>query len=181
MRPLVQVASVSAVNEVPMGDSRTERDESLVATFTINLTFSPQTIDPDFISRRLGLEPTFKWRAGERTRDVHGALFAYRQRKSRWSLITSYYDRREDDLDPWNETRDALGPRLDDRLTVFLAPFVQERSFVREVVADSRDPWLGLNFPGQFHFGCLILPGTLRSISDLGLELGIEIFPNTAS
>jgi len=152
-----------------------------IATFTISINFRPRAIEPDVITRRLGVEPTYKWIAGERTRGTLGSLLPYPHRESRWSLITSYYDRREDEIDPWNEMRDPLGPRLNDRLAEFLIPFVLERDFVQTVVADSRDPWIGLGFPGQFHFGFELAPATLAAIIDFGLPLGIEIFPNTAS
>jgi Domain of unknown function (DUF4279) len=109
-----------------------------VATFGIDVTFVPRTIDPDAISKRLGLTPTWTWRAGERVRNPNGSVRPHPARESRWSLILDYWDRREDELDPWSETKDALGPSLNDRLTAFLEPFLLERSFVCEVVADSR-------------------------------------------
>jgi len=151
-----------------------------VATFDIDVTFSPRTIDPDVISHRLGLTPTWMWRAGERVRNPNGSNRPHPARESRWSLTIAYFDRREDDLDIWNETDDDLGPRLNDRLTAFLEPLLRESSFVREVVADSTRAELVLNFPGQFHFGFIIQPGTLSAIAGLGLEFGIEIFQDSA-
>jgi hypothetical protein len=151
-----------------------------VATFSIDVTFSPRTIDVDAISQRLGLAPIWTWRAGERVRDLHGSVRPYPARESRWTLAIAYFDRREDDLDPWNETKDALGPRLNDRLAAFLEPFLRESSFVREVVADSTRATITLDFPGQFHFGFMIEPATLSAIAGLNLELGIEIFPDSA-
>jgi hypothetical protein len=103
------------------------------------------------------------------------------EREPRWTLKTKYHDRREDDLDVWNEMDGALGPRLNDRLTAFLEPFLREQSFVSELVADSITGSITLNFPGQFHFGFVIEPATLSAIAGLGLDLGIEIFPNSAT
>jgi len=151
-----------------------------VKTFSINVTFRPRAIEPASISRQLGLEPTWQWRAGERVRNPNGTLRPSIERESRWSLIASYYDRREDDLDVWNETDEELGPRLNDRLIQFLEPFLRESSFVREVVADSSAAWIALNLPGQFHFGFGIEPTTLSAIAGLGLEFCVEIFPDMA-
>jgi Domain of unknown function (DUF4279) len=151
-----------------------------VATFDIDVTFSPRTIDPDVISQRLGLTPTWMWRAGERVRNPNGFVRPHPARESRWSLTLAYFDRREDDLDPWNETKDALGPRLNERLTAFLEPLMRESSFVQEVVADSTRAQITLNFPGQFHFGFIVQPVTLSAIAGLHLELGIEIFRDSA-
>ncbi len=162
-------------------EAETTDGPAAVATFTINLTFVPRTIDPAVISQRLGLEPTWQWRAGERVRNPNGTVRPHAARESRWSLITKYRDRREDDLDIWNETNAALGPRLNDRLTAFLEPFLRERTFVCELVADSSAAYITLDFPGQFHFGFVIEPATLSAIADLGLELGMEIFPNSAT
>ncbi|HEV2739431.1 MAG TPA: hypothetical protein VGU66_12680 [Candidatus Elarobacter sp.] len=155
-------------------------DATRIATFDIHVEFSPRTIDPDAISQRLRLSPTWVWRAGERVRHLNGFVRPNPARESRWGLGIAYFDRREDDLDPWNETKDALGPRLNDRLVAFLEPFLRGSSFVREVVADSTRADITLNFPGQFHFGFMIEPATLSAIAGLNLELGIEIFPDSA-
>ena len=155
-------------------------DATRVATFSLNVNFSPRTIDPDAISQRLRLSPTWVWRAGERVRHLNGLVRPHPARESRWGLGIAYFDRREDELDPWNETKDALGPRLNDRLATFLEPFLRESSFVREVVADSTRADITLSFPGQFHFGFMIEPDTLSAIAGLNLELDIEIFPNSA-
>jgi hypothetical protein len=151
-----------------------------VATFDIDVTFSPRTIDPDAISEHLGLTPTWTWRAGERVCHPNGFVRPHPARESRWSLTIAYFDRREDDLDVWSETNDDLGPRLNERLTAFLEPFVRAASFVREVVADSTRADLTLSFPGQFHFGFMIEPVTLSAIAGLKLQLGIEIFRDSA-
>lgn len=147
-----------------------------VATFEIDVTFSPRTIDPDAISERLGLAPTWMWRAGERVRNPNGWVRPHPERESRWTLTLAYFDRREDDLDVWNETKDDLGPRLDDRLIAFLEPLLRHASFVREVVADSTRADISLSFPGQFHFGFILEPRTLSAIAGLNLEFGFEIF-----
>ena len=155
-------------------------DATRVATFSIDVTFSPRTTDVDAISQRLGLTPTWMWRAGGRVRNPNGSVRPHPARESRWTLDIAYFDRREDELDIWNETDEDLGPRLNERLTAFLEPFLAESSFVREVVADSTRADITLDFPGQFHFGFMIEPTTLSAIAGLNLELGFEIFPNSA-
>ncbi|MBV8370940.1 MAG: DUF4279 domain-containing protein [Candidatus Eremiobacteraeota bacterium] len=161
-------------------DTEPTADATRVATFSIDVTFSPRTIDPDAISQRLGLAPTWMWRAGERVRNPNGSVRPHPARESRWTLALAYFDRREDELDIWNETDEDLGPRLNERLAAFLEPFLRESSFVREVVTDSTRAQIVLNFPGQFHFGFLVEPVTLSAIAGLNLELGIEIFPDSA-
>ena len=155
-------------------------DATRVATFSIDITFSPRTIDVDAISQRLGLTPIWTWRAGERVRHLNGFVRPHPARESRWTLAIAYFDRREDELDIWNETDEDLGPRLNERLTEFLEPFLRESSFVREVVADSTRADITLDFPGQFHFGFMIEPDTLSAIAGLNLKLGIEIFRDSA-
>ncbi|HEV3088672.1 MAG TPA: hypothetical protein VGX96_15785 [Candidatus Elarobacter sp.] len=155
-------------------------DAIRVATFSIDVTFSPRTIDVDAISQRLGLTPTWTWRAGERVRHLNGFARPHPARESRWTLAIAYFDRREDELDIWNETDEDLGPRLNERLTAFLEPFLRESSFVREVVADCTRADIILDFPGQFHFGFVIEPATFSAIAGLNLKLGIEIFPDSA-
>jgi hypothetical protein len=62
----------------------------------------------------------------------------------------------------------------------FLEPLLREAAFVREVVADSTRADITLDFPGQFHFGFVVEPGTLSAIAGLNLKLGIEIFRDSA-
>ncbi|HEX3466247.1 MAG TPA: hypothetical protein VHS78_19525 [Candidatus Elarobacter sp.] len=126
------------------------------------------------------MQPMWQWRRGERVRNPNGTLRPYHERASRWSRITKYYDRREDDLDP-DETSNDLGPRLNDRLREFLVPFVREREFVRSLVGESSSSWVLLRFPGQFHFGFELEPSVVASIADLGLTFGFEIFPDSAT
>jgi hypothetical protein len=152
-----------------------------VATFSISLTFRDFTMDPAVISETLELEPSRHWRAGDRVPKLDGAPGRYRDPESAWGLSAYYHDKREDDVDDDSETTDDLGPRVDDRLSAFLEPLVRQRSFVRELAAASGAAHIDLNFPGQFHFGCVLLPATLSAIADLGLELGIEVFPNSAT
>lgn len=153
-----------------------------VATFSIRLLFRGFTVDPTIISKTLGLETLRHWRAGGRVPNLDGSPGRYRSPDSAWGWDASYYDKREDGVDYDRESAsDVLGPRLNERLTAFLEPLLRERSFVRELAATSTTAEIDLEFPGQFHFGCMIRPATLRAIADLGLQLGIEVFPNTAT
>jgi hypothetical protein len=88
------------------------------------------------------------------------------ERASWWSVVAEFYD--ED-------------PDIDDRLTAFLAPLLGDAQFVRRLAGDSGAANVDLEFPGQLHFGGVITPAVLRTVADLGLTLGIEIFPNSAT
>jgi hypothetical protein len=153
-----------------------------VATFSIRLLFRGFTIDPTIISKTLGLETLRHWRAGGRVPKLDGSPGSHRSPDSAWGWSASYYDKREDEVDYERESAsDALGPRLDERLIACLEPLLRQRSFVRELVATSTTAEIILSFPGQYHFGCDISPATLGAIADLGLELGIEVFPDSAT
>jgi hypothetical protein len=153
-----------------------------VATFSIRLLFRGFMIDPTIISKTLGLETLRLWRAGGRVPKLDGSPGRHRSPDSAWGWDASYYDKREDEVDHQRETAsDVLGPRLDERLTAFLEPLLRQRVFVRELVATSTAAEIILSFPGQFYFGCDISPATLSAIADLGLGLGIEVFPDSAT
>ena len=153
-----------------------------VATYSIRLLFRGFTINPTVISKTLGLETLRHRRAGGRVPKLDGSPGSHRSPDSAWGWDTAYYDKRDDEVDHERESAsDVLEPRLDERLIAFLEPLLRQSSFVRELAATSTAAEIILSFPGQFYFGCDISPATLSAIADLGLELGIEIFPDSAT
>ncbi len=160
--------------EETMGTDDTSGDkQGRVATFSIKLLFRHPTMDPADITKVLGVQPSSQWRVGEPVIGIDGKVRRGINRDSRWGLWTSYYDKRE--LDIGEE-----GPDVSERLARFLEPLARQISFVRQLAVEG-DAAIDLNFPGQFHFGCSLSPIVLRTIADLGLNLGFEVFPDSAS
>lgn len=139
-----------------------------VATLGIQLLFRHRTIDPAIITNTVEVQPTLQSRAGEHVRPaVDGTPRRGRNPESTWIVSTVYYD------DPAAESR----ADLDLRLTAFLEPFQQHAPFVRQLAAECTAAAVDLELPGKRHFGDGIAPAVLRMVADLGLNLGIEVFP----
>ena|ERR1700681_1238833 len=143
-----------------------------VATFHISLLFRHPTIDPESITQVLGVKPTTQARLGDRVRPaVDGTPRPGIERDSAWGVSTACRDR----------NRDGRDPDINAWLSTFLEPFVPHAAYMRKLAAESTLANVDLEFPGQFHFGGELSPATLRTISDLGLTLGIEVFPDSAT
>ncbi len=107
-------------------------------------------------------------RAGEHVGPaVDGTPRRGRNSESTWVVSAVYFD------DPAALSR----PDLDLRLKAFLEPFQQHAPFVRQLAAECLAAAVDLEFPGKLHFGDGIAPAVLRMVADLGLNLGIEVFP----
>jgi|ERR1700733_616830 len=142
-----------------------------VATFRIRLLFRHPTIDPALITQALGVEPTTQARVGDRVRPARdGSLRHGIERESAWGLSAEYRDAYRD-----------TDPNLNERLTSFLEPLMPHAAVVRKLAAESTLANVDLEFPGQYHFGGELSPNVLRKVYNLGLTLGIEVFPDSAT
>jgi hypothetical protein len=127
-------------------------------------------MDPELITTRLRLRPTRQVRAGDQVIGIDGLKRRNVEPDTRWTLSKQYYD-----FSP-----DEESPDVSSRLRTFLDPLMREPSFVRQLALEGT-AWIELNFPGQFHLGCVIHPDVLRIIADLDMELGLEVFPDSAT
>jgi len=138
--------------------------------YDIRLIFRHPSIDPEDITKTLGLEPSKQIRVGDRVIGLDGRPRRGIERQSSWSLWVTY-DYEEPDLD-------APGPRVDERICAFLEPIVRHAPFVRRLAVEG-EAGLEINILGHSHFGCAIAPAVLRTIADLGLDLCVEVFPDS--
>lgn len=86
----------------------------------------------------------------------------------------------------WRYYFDERAPRFDQplpdingHLVTFLEPFVREAAFVRTLTSEGCGN-VDLNLPGQFHLGILLEPEVLQTLVELGLRLGVQVFPNAS-
>ncbi len=167
-----------SINQMRERDGLISPDALQSATYSLMLVFRGFTIEPEVITQTVGVEPTRYWSKGDPWHGLNGKLAMTPRHESAWILTAPCFDRREDDPDVWDEMNDALGPRLNDRLQEFLEPFLRESSLVNQLVAESDVACIVMHLPGQFHFGFEIEPATLSSVAKLGLQFGIEVFPD---
>jgi hypothetical protein len=147
-----------------------DNDQSRPAgRYDIRLLFRHPTIDPDLITSTLGIEPSMQRRAGDRVIGIDGKVRRSIEERSVWSVWVAYEA---------EEDSHELVMRLQERLAMFLQPLSRHASFVRQLSAEG-EALIELNILGHFHFPCEIPVTTLRTITELGLDLGFEVFPDS--
>jgi hypothetical protein len=138
-----------------------------VATFSISLLFRHPSVDPASVTAALGVQPTTQARVGDNVRPaVDGTPRRGTERESAWGVRAKFYEKE---------------PDIGELVTAFLQPFVAHAAFMRDLAAGSTVATIDLEFPGQFHFGGALEPAVLHTIADMGLMLGIEVFPDSAT
>jgi hypothetical protein len=124
-------------------------------------------MDPEAVTTALGVTPTTQAHVGERVRPaVDGTPRPGVERESAWGVSVECRDK-EADIDQW--------------LAAFLDPFLPHRAFIRQLAAEATLANVDLAFPGQFHFGGELRATTLQAVASLGLTLGLEVFPDSAT
>jgi hypothetical protein len=113
---------------------------------------------------------------GEDQIAANGQLTGRTNYDSTWGLSISFYDEK-----PANDDYEYRQPELGKRLLRFLKPLRKNRAFVRRL---SRECWMAfvsIECPGQLHYGTELKPKVLKAVADLGLVLGFEVCPDSAS
>lgn len=77
----------------------------------------------------------------------------------------------------WRHTTRGKGRAFFEGLRTVLSTLQPKRAFLEELVAGGAKLTLIINLPGDVNMGDVAEPETLQAISDLGLELGVEVFP----
>ncbi len=118
-------------------------------------------MDPEDITRELKLEPNIAWRFGDQVKTPKGNLVPDIRKHTSWSHIIKTMGNR-----PFFEEVEHILLSLTDHKE-FFAKILDEGGFAE----------IYLQLPGQVHQGSSAKPSLLRSIADLGLCLGVEVFP----
>ena len=62
-------------------------------------------------------------------------------------------------------------------LPQLLTRLLPKREFLARIVSEGGSAMVIVNLPGDVNMGDVVKPETLRLLADLGLELGLEVFP----
>jgi hypothetical protein len=136
-------------------------DESEGLRYEIRLLIKHPSIDPGFITRRLGPTPQLSQMAGAPRVTPAGMPLPGIYRESCWSC--------------WEQTErhrhffDSVKKMLD-----LLEPHAK---FLSEIVESNGAISLILHLPGDVNIGDSISPHELGRLSSLGISLGLEVFP----
>jgi hypothetical protein len=138
-----------------------------VSPLNIRLMFRHPDIDPAVITRELGVQPTLQRRVGEPIVGVDGKLRSpiHLSPESTWSLVKKY----------------SSGSKLNECVNDIVGILRNHPSFVRNLSSQRYGAAIIISLPGQFYFGGSIKADLQRDIAELGLDLGIEVFPESAT
>lgn len=138
---------------------------SPVSPLEIRILFRHPTLDPSTITMSLGMQPNSQARVGDIVTTPKGEVLSGTYADTAWSLWRSYKGE----------------PDINASLREFLEPFEQRADAVRDIASGGRAAEVIVSFPGQLYFGGAISADVLRIIACLGLDLGIEVFPDSAT
>jgi hypothetical protein len=131
--------------------------------YTVELRIVGQTLDPDEVTRKLGLVPTRVARKGEPK--VEGAM-------SKWTANVWGFEVLPQEKDDW--------PSLEDGIEALLRTFRPIRERLRSCSAGNEIYlWCG-HFTSSFDGGPTLSPALLKSLGDFGVQLVLDTYSERA-
>lgn len=129
--------------------------------YSLDLLITHPDISPDVITEALGLRPHYFWRRGERRRAPDGTERGGIRSDTMWRHVTERRGRR----------RFFVG------LREFLSRLQPKHDFLAGLTSQGGRMTLIVSLPGNVNMGDVLEPQSLQLMSQLGLELGVEVFP----
>ena len=139
----------------------TELPVSVPRLFFVALNIIHPSLDPDDISRELGLDPRNAHRVGAPRSTPTGQPLPGRYRDSRWRYQSS---------------RGFKDDEVDDVIVELLNVLAPSRAFLRHMRSTGGRLSIILSFQGRGYVGSELPPNALAMMADLQLDLGIEFF-----
>ena len=129
--------------------------------YTIRLLIKHPDLSPEEIGDRVGLTPNYFWKRGEPRRTLTGTALGGIRTETMWSHVTR------------TEGRRHFFAGLRD-LVRHLQP---RHRFLKQWTAEGGRVSLIVHLPGDINMGDDLEPETLQLMSELGIGLGVEVFP----
>lgn len=130
----------------------------------LDLRISHPALDPDVITRTLGLEPLHSWRAGEPRKTPKGTLLAGTRSTGFWAANPFSYG--------WRDSTDALVEDALEELVTFLEP---HRDFLVEFrIAGTVRIWVSTS--SRRNYALDLAPGVLGRIASLGATFIHDVY-----
>lgn len=129
--------------------------------YSVRLLIRHPSLDPDFISRKLGLAPQASHLVGAPRRAPNAASLPGIYRDSVWSC--------------W-ERVERHRRFFDDVVKILDIP-ERHASFLAEINETGGQTELIVDLPGDVNIGDTLPSREMRRMAELGIKLGIEVFP----
>ena len=130
----------------------------------LDLRISHPTLDPDLVTRTLGMEPQHAWRAGDPRKTPKGTQLAGTRTTGYWACTPFSYG--------WRESSDALVEDALEELVTFLEP---HRDFLAGLARVGHVRiWASTCSPRNYALD--LAPGMLARIASLGASLVHDVY-----
>lgn len=130
--------------------------------FSIVLLVRHPSIDPKEISAELRLEPFSSWKVGDLRTTPKGTALPGVREQSFWNHVFEY----EGDSRFFEETERLLGQ------------LALRKDFFVRIGKEGGYAEIYLQLPGDVNQGSSAKPSLLKLMAELGLHLGVEVFPD---
>jgi len=129
--------------------------------FGVVLLIKHPSIDPAVISSELKLEAFRSWKAGESRATPTGTPLPGTWRDSSWNHVFSYKGER----------------KFFDEIRQLLIQLLPHKDFLLKISNEGGRVEIYLQLPGDLNQGSSAEPAMLKEMAELGLYLGVEVFP----
>jgi hypothetical protein len=133
--------------------------------YKIALQLWHPSIEPDVVSRSLGLESQVSWRAGEAAETPAGTPLGFDRKQSYWYGGVEALS--------WRSSDEVPAERQLETLIAHLAP---RRDFLQQFGREGGRAIVGISLHGCGNYGLVFSPDTLRKCAELGLSLATDIY-----
>ena len=137
-------------------------------SYSVSLRISHPTIEPGALTKSLGLKPSNAWRAGEPRRTPTGRPLRGNNRSSFWTARLI-------------QKRFATTPArsLETALAAQVRRLKKHRALLRRIQEGGgrTELFVGIFGENGFNFGGELDTELLSGLSDLGLSIGLDIYP----
>jgi hypothetical protein len=131
--------------------------------FNLVLLIRHPKMDPNDISKELRLEPTASWKVGDQVKTPKERLLPGLRGHTSWAhTFQGSMDR------PFFEEAEHV-----------LSGLSPHKEFFKKIVKEGGYAEIYLQLSGQVYQGSSAKPSLLLSIAELGLHLGVEVFPES--
>ena len=142
-----------------------ESEKGLRRRFNVELFIVHPTLDPAEITAALGLQARLEWRAGQLRNTPKGDHLSGYYRDTRWR-----HSVRHDVNEQW----------FADRVSNLVDHLAAHKAFLANLKSTGGTACVIVQFIGDGYFGDQVPSQTLAKLVELGLDLGIESFPQAS-
>jgi hypothetical protein len=138
----------------------TEEEEK--PCYTLSLSIKHPNLDPEDITRRLGVTPSRSWSAGSERETPAGTRLS-------GTNDSSY----------WVASRKAVGERaFFDGMNRWIESLESSSDFIELITSTGGTIMIVIGLPGRINIGDEIADSGLARLCRLNIHLGVEVFPN---